>query len=297
MSEVNLTLLPAPQAIEEIDAEAINSEMKAAFLANNPDMVEAVQYESDPVAMQFRTAAAREAALRARVNDGIKACMVPTAESDDLDNLVASNDTARQVLRPADDSVYPPIAEIREDDDRLVRRFLEKWNAQGAGASGHYRSLALDASTNVIDAYDFSPSPCKITVYVLSEDGPPDQATLDAVTAGVTDPYKRPQGDRVTVSGAEVITYEIAGTLTIPNVPGQAQALAAAQANVEALTKWSRQYGKTPLGRKVSRNLIIAALAVEGVTDIDLSSPINDISPSAWQAAKCTAINLAVADE
>ena len=83
MSEIDLSLLPSPQAVEEIDAEAIVEAMKQDFIAANPDMIEAVQYESDPVMMQFRTAAAREVIKRARINDGIRACMLAEAEGGD----------------------------------------------------------------------------------------------------------------------------------------------------------------------------------------------------------------------
>lgn len=296
MSEIDLSLLPSPQAVEEIDAEAIVEAMKQDFIAANPDMTEAVQYESDPVMMQFRTAAAREAIKRARINDGIRACMLAEAEGDDLDNLVALNGTERVEMRPADDSVYPPVAAVMEDDDRLARRYLEGWNELGAGAEGHYRSLALDAHPDVIDAYEHSPDPCFIDVYVLAETGVPGQDILDAVTSNVTDKTKRPQGDRVSTHAAGVIDYEVHAKLTIPNALGRAEALATAQNNVTKLVEWSRGYGKTPMGRSVSRNLIIGALTVEGVSDLELLKPVEPIPVAGHQAARCTSILVELAD-
>lgn len=296
MSEIDLSLLPSPQAVEEIDAEAIVEAMKQDFIATNPDMIEAVQYESDPVMMQFRTAAAREAIKRARINDGIRACMLAEAQDDDLDNLVALNGTERVELRPADDSVYPPVVAIMEGDDRLARRYLEGWNELGAGAEGHYRSLALEAHPDVIDAYEHSPTPCFIDVYVLAETGVPGQPILDAVTANVIDKTKRPQGDRVSAHAAGVIDYEVHAKLTIPNVLGQAEALAAAQNNVTKLVEWSRGYGKTPMGRSVSRNLIIGALTVEGVTDLELLKPVASIPVAGSQAARCVSVLVELAD-
>jgi phage-related baseplate assembly protein len=296
LSEIDLGLLPPPQAVEEIDAEEIVELMKQDFIANNPDMAEAVQYESDPVMMQFRTATARETGQRARINDGIRACMLAEAEGSDLDNLVALNGTVRVELRPADDSVYPPVEAVMEDDDRLARRYLEGWNELGAGAEGHYRSLALEAHPDVIDAYDHSPDPCIVDVYVLAETGVPGQGILDAVTDNVTDKTKRPQGDRVTARAAEVFDYEVHAKLTIPNALGRAEALAAAQKNVEELVKWSRAYGKTPMGRQVSRNLIIGTLTVEGVTDLELIKPVSSLPVAGTQAARCTSILVELAD-
>ncbi|PKR53516.1 hypothetical protein COO20_13330 [Thalassospira marina] len=288
--------MPSPQAVEEIDAEAIVEAMKQDFIAANPDMIEAVQYESDPVMMQFRTAAAREVIKRARINDGIRACMLAEAEGGDLDNLVSLNGTERVELRPADDSVYPPVVAVMEDDDRLARRYLEGWNELGAGAEGHYRSLALDAHPDVIDAYENSPDPCFIDVYVLVETGVPGQAVLDAVTNNVTDKAKRPQGDRVSVHAAGVIDYEVHAKLTIPNALGQAEALAAARNNVTKLVEWSRGYGKTPMGRSVSRNLIIGALTVEGVADLELLKPVEPIPVAGSQAARCVSVLVELAN-
>jgi phage-related baseplate assembly protein len=66
--------------------------------------------------------------------------------------------------------------------------------------------------------------------------------------------------------------------------------LAAAQASLDAYTKASHR-----LGRDITRSAIFAALSVEGVQNVILREPAQDIVISRQQAPYCTGMSVAYA--
>lgn len=83
---MNINNLPAPTVIEELDFSVIKDETLEAFKQKVPDYD---LLESDPYSANIEANSYREMLIRARVNNAIKALLLPYATGDDLDNLAA----------------------------------------------------------------------------------------------------------------------------------------------------------------------------------------------------------------
>jgi phage-related baseplate assembly protein len=101
---------------------------------------------------------------------------------------------------------------------------------------------------------------------------------IDTVAAYVSDETRRPLTDWVTVQSARIVPYAVDATLTTFSGPDGGVVLAAAQASLDAYTKASHR-----LGRDI-RSAIFAALSVEGVQNVILREPAQDIVISRQQA-------------
>lgn len=80
--------LPYPGVIEELNYDEILKSVKGVFKAHlNDDEISLL--ESDNYSALLETLAYRELLLRARINDSVKAMLLPFSTGDDLDNIVA----------------------------------------------------------------------------------------------------------------------------------------------------------------------------------------------------------------
>ena len=99
-SSIDLSLLPPPQAVEQISFEAIYEELMASFLVAAPDYQ--TTSEADMVPKVLQICAYREMMLRQRENTKTKALMLAFAEGADLDHIGATyyNGATRLVVSP-----------------------------------------------------------------------------------------------------------------------------------------------------------------------------------------------------
>lgn len=283
---VDLSRLPAPNVVEALSFEAIFAAALAQFQTFFPEFDATV--ESDPVVKILQLFAYRELVLRQRVNDAARAVMPAFAKGADLDNLAALFGIERFVLTPADP--LTGTAEVLESDDAFRRRMvLAPEGFSVAGPEGAYIFHALSADGDVLDASATSPDPGEVVVTVLSRtgDGTPDSDVLDAVEARLTSASVRPMTDHVTVQAAAIENFAIDATLTFLSGPDRSVVLAAAQ---ERLT--AHLAATLRLGRDVTRAGIIAALHPEGVQNIVLASPAEDIVLTREQAGHCIGVTL-----
>ncbi len=86
---IDISKLPAPQIIEELDYETILSSMQEKLTELLPEWT-AEELESDPANKILEVAAYREMLMRQRVNEAARACMLAFAAGTDLDNLAAN---------------------------------------------------------------------------------------------------------------------------------------------------------------------------------------------------------------
>ncbi|HBW1051611.1 TPA: baseplate assembly protein, partial [Klebsiella pneumoniae] len=98
MPTIDLSQLPSPTIIEELDFETILIEVKAVMAAAFPEDMQsavaaAIELESEPLNIIAQAMAYRELLLRQRINEGAAACMLSHATGDDLDNIAANLDT------------------------------------------------------------------------------------------------------------------------------------------------------------------------------------------------------------
>ena len=293
---IDLSQVPPPDVLEEIDLGELVRQAWARAVADQP--VLAGLAESDPARKWLRTVAIREGLCRARVNDGARACMLASATGADLDNLAALFGVAREVVTPGDPDATPPVEPVMETDERLRRRAqLFPGSISTAGPESAYRFHALGASPLVKDVAVSSPSPGSVTVTILAEivdpaadTGEAGSALLAAVKAALSQETVRPMGDVLAVQSAAIVDYDIDAKIKVGSGPDAALALDAATAAVTAAALQLHA-----LGRGAPRSALIAALHVPGVLSATLDKPAGDVAATSVQAARASAVKVAIA--
>ncbi|HBQ1652512.1 baseplate assembly protein [Klebsiella pneumoniae] len=288
MPTIDLSQLPSPTIIEELDFETILIEVKAVMVAAFPEDMQsavaaAMELESEPLNIIAQAMAYRELLLRQRINEGVAACMLSHATGDDLDNIAANLDTERLTITEATDTADA----VTESDEALRLRAQAAFEGMSvAGPSAAYEYFARSASGQVADARATSPSPAEVVVAVLSTegDGTASAELLTAVAAAVNDEEVRPLGDRVTVQSAEIVEYEIDATLYLYPGPESEPIINAALASLQTFLKNADK----KIGRDVARSAISASLHVQGVQRVVLNSPRGDLQIDNTQAARNT---------
>lgn len=294
---IDLTQLPLPVVVEALDFETILENRKAQLVDLLPDSQRAavtalLQLESEPATKLLEENAYQETILRNRVNEAARAVMLAFAVDGDLDQLGANVNVARLTITAADPDAAPPVAAVMEDDDAYRLRIQEAPDGLSvAGPRAAYEFHARSADGRVKDASATSPAPAEVLITVLSTDadGVASDDLLALVAAAINAEEVRPLGDRVTVQAAEVIDYQIEGTLYIGVGPEAPILLGAAAQNAARISQPRR-----PLGYSIYRSACSAAVHVEGVRKVVLTSPAADIELNATQAARCTAVTLNV---
>ncbi|QRN39332.1 baseplate assembly protein [Pectobacterium carotovorum] len=302
MAMIDLSQLPAPAVVEELDYEAIYTERKAVLLSLYPEdqhaaVARTLTLESDPLVKLLQENAYRELLWRQRVNEAARAVMVAYAQGSDLDQLGANFSVSRLVITPADDSTLPPTPALMESDSDLRLRIQQSFEGLSvAGSVGAYQYHGRSADGRVADVSVISPSPASVTVSVLSRegDGSASPELVAIVATALNGEDVRPVADRVTVQSAAIVPYEIDATLYLYRSPEAEPVRAAAEQKLK--TYISAQHR---LGRDIRRSAIYAALHVEGVQRVELTTPAADIVLTAGQASYCSGYRLGVggADE
>ncbi|KAA8725496.1 baseplate assembly protein [Ewingella americana] len=297
MATIDLSQLPAPNVVEQLDYESLFAERKSTLISlYPPEQQEAISrtlsLESEPLVKLLQENAYREVILRQRVNEAARAVMVAYATGSDLDQLAANNGVQRLVLKPADSTTIPPTDAVMESDSDLRMRIPQAFEGLSvAGPSGAYEYHARSADGRVADASAISPAPAEVTITILSRDndGKATPDLLAAVDKALNDEDVRPVADRVTVQAAEIVPYQIDAVLYVLPAPEIEPVRAASEAQ---LKKYINTQGR--LGRDIRLSAIYAALHVEGVQRVELQSPLADIVLDKTQASLCTAYSLSV---
>ncbi|MGP3789419.1 baseplate assembly protein [Pseudomonas sp. B392_1p] len=284
MSVVDLSALPRPNVLEELDFEATFQEKLDQF---RDSMGEAwtAQLESDPVLKLLEVAAYSKVTDRARVNDAARAVLLAFAQKGDLDQVCAGVDVKRLTVVAADPLAVPPIEAVMEDDESLRSRGQMAFERLSvAGPRSAYKAHALAADGRIADVSAESPAPCEALISVLSRqgDGTAGEDILQAVRAALNDESVRPIGDRVTVQSVEVVPYSVDAVLYLLPGPEAEVVLAAAQASLHAYISTQRR-----IGRDIRRSALYAALHVSGVQRVELLAPAADVVIDYTQAAYC----------
>ncbi|WP_212768905.1 baseplate assembly protein [Pectobacterium versatile] len=302
MAMIDLSQLPAPAVVEELDYEAIYTERKAVLLSLYPEdqraaVARTLTLESEPLVKLLQENSYRELLWRQRVNEAARAVMVAFAQGDDLDQLGANFSVARLVITPADDSTLPPTPALMESDSDFRLRIQQSFEGLSvAGSVGAYQYHGRSADGRVADVSVISPRPASVTVSVLSRegDGSASPELVAIVTAALNGEDVRPVADRVTVQSAAIVPYEIDAMLYLYSGPEKEPVRAAAEQKLKAYISAQHR-----LGRDIRRSAIYAALHVEGVQRVELTTPAADIVLTDAQASYCSGYRLGVggADE
>ncbi|WP_261541079.1 baseplate assembly protein [Burkholderia multivorans] len=295
MTVIDLASPDPPDLVEVLDFEAAFQMKLEYFKSIYPDWTAALK--SDPVVKLIELAAYDEIRARARINDAARAVMLAFSTGADLEHLAVLLDTERAVIDPGDPNANPPIERRMESDDRLkLRAQMSLERATVAGPSGAYRSLATDASADVLDVAVDRPEGGTVRLTIMSArgDGVPDQALLDLVGAKVSPETVRPLNDTVLVEPAIKIEYAIDAVIYVGSGPDPNIVLDARRKVLDRVIAKSRR-----LRAGMPRTAIDGALHApdSGVVRIELRSPSVDVVCGPREFAHCTAINLEVRTE
>jgi len=283
---VNLSRLPVPDVIEQIDYESLLAALRADLQARLPTFD--AWLESDPIMKLLEVAAYREMLLRQQFNDRARSVMLAYALGSDLDHLGALLGVQRRLLDPGDPSQQQP-ARYESDEDFRRRITLAPESFSVAGPEGAYIYHALGAHADVLDASVSSPAPGHIHIHLLSRhgDGQANPVLLAAVNAVLNADQVRPLTDYVSVHSAQIVDYAIKADVYTYAGPDADVVLAQSRQRVAAYVAEHHR-----LGRDVTRSALFAALHSEGVQRVILHEPAADLLLDRQHAAYCSAIHV-----
>ena len=292
---IDLSQLPPPQIVEQIDFEQILAERKAYAVSLWPveeqtQIAARLELESEPLTKLVQENAYRETVWRQRVNEACLANLLATARGTDLEQLAANFNVKRLVIQEGNPSAVPPVPRLMESDDSLRERAQMAWEGLStAGPRNSYIFHARAADGRVADATAESPSPAVavVTVQSLLGDGTASPDLLALVNTYLSDEDRRPVADRLLVQGADILKYQIKAKLyLLSSGPESEPIVAAAEQRLLAYVHQRRR-----LGMEVSESAVHAALHVEGVRKVELEDWVDIVATKA-QAPFCTEVNV-----
>lgn len=283
-TSVDLSQLPAPPVVEEINFETMFGEMLTKLQQLDPGF--SALLPSDPAFKILEVCTYFRMLDRQRVNDAARQVMLAYARDGNLDHLGAIFGVARLVLDPGKpEEGIPATLEADAEFRRRIQLGPEGFSV--AGPEGAYIFHSLSADPRVLDASATSPSPGQVVVSVLSREGTgvASAALLAAVEAKLSARDVRPLTDQVTVRSATVKNFAVAATVYTYAGPDSQVVLAEAERRLRKYVTDSKR-----LGRDVTRSGLFAALHAEGVQRVVLTSPAGDVDVDRTQAANCQSI-------
>lgn len=318
---IDLSKLPPPDVVEELNFEAIQARIIADYKDRYPKAE--LNLASEPVIKLLDVMAYRELMMRQRINEAARAVLLGTAPESEIEYLGERFNVKRQIVTPANPDAIPPVAQVKEDIERYRARIqlsLEGYST--AGPRGAYVFHALAASPDVKDVAVDSPRfewltltpeqkavlplgavvltcphtagldkplPGDVAISVLSAtgNGTASDALNTLVLSKLSDEDIRPLSDRPRTLASTVQEYAVVAKLIVYRGPSPDSI---EQAENKRLTEYVKAQHKLGLGSTLAG--IIAALKVQGVHDVVLTTPTANIDVTLHQAAFCTAITL-----
>lgn len=296
LTAIDLSQLPPPEVVEQIDYEIILKEGLDEFHElMRKSGSDYIALESDPAYKLGEVFAYREMILRKRANDSALAVLLAYASGNDLEHKAAERNLYRKVITPADNSTTPPTPAVMESDSSLKERTqLAPEGYTTAGSEGSYNFHTKNADVRVKDVEPLSPDKGIAAIYILSTegDGSASEELINIVDQALNKKIIRPLTDYVQVYSASIIHYRVEAILEIQDGPDKNIVL---QDAILKLQEYVNSVHK--LNTKVSITGIASALQRKGVIDVDLISPIAKIEPVSGQAAYCNEIAIRIKGE
>ena len=293
MAEIDLTRLPAPKVIEELDFETIFERKKTALLELVPSSVRetiaaTLSLESEPLTIDLQQQAYQEMILRQRINQAAASTLLAFAQGSDLDHLAAAKGIKRKIVRQADPTAQPPVEALYETDDDLRRRvqlYPEKLAAAGPRAA--YEAHALDAHPKIIDARAVREVAGTVCVFIKAAEGVPSEEILQAAQDYLSAETRRPLCDTVKVKAGRPKAVRIAAKIKYESGP---DLTLVKNKQLDDLKKMLEKNSR--LGASVALSKIIGALDTDGVKKIEMASPLEDINCSDGEYIEIREISL-----
>ena len=276
---LDLSRLPAPKVVQELDFETILDARLEDLKARLPGFDALL--ESDPAVKLAQTDAWRELLLRADINDSARSVMLAFASGSDLDHLAALFEVERRVIVPATDT-EPAVLE--SDSELRARIQIAPETLPHAGVTGgFYRAKALAADASLKDVRAISRGGGHVDVVLLSREGDGTVAhELVAAISGIFTAEDATQlTDIVSVRAAAIVPYSAQIHLQLAGGPDPALVAQEAEAAIRAHA--ARRHA---IGKPVFAQQLAAAASVGGVEHAIVAT--GDIVPgdsgAAWLA-------------
>ena len=301
MSTVDFSQLLPPSLITELSYEAIFTKRKESFIslydASEQQAVrELLQRESEPVVKLLQENAYLEMLYQAKCNADARSLLLAYAEKSDLDHLALTEyGLTRLVVTPANNTVIPPIDTVYESDERLRERCLLSFDGMNtAGSANAYRYFALSADGRVdgIKVRSDEANPYLLDIVITQVDSLNGEASVDLITAvqKALDPdHVRPVCDRPTVKASSATNYQIEAQLYVGKNAEDALLLEAANIRLDKYIKNAQKNGES-----IYRSAIFAALHVDGIQRVVITSPVNDLVMDSYHHPFCIAKTIAI---
>ena len=284
---IDLSRLPAPDAIEPLDYGTLQSAFMERFIAVwaaaraiDPSLpqYDVQTLETDPAVITSEAWSYLRLLDRARVNDAVRAVLAPLAKDDDLDNVVARVNIARLTVIPATESTPA----VMESDERLLLRYLLAFSRPAAGTRERY----------LFEAYTALPILHHAAVNGRAVHG--RRGDIDIVLAGpdgrdLTDEEMFTVGDRLLAEDvkpeavsviclrAQRRLYDFAGALVVAKGPDLTAVTSEAEARIRASAR-----ERMKIGDFVPVNSLAGAAYGPGVLRASATAPAADISANPY---------------
>ncbi|MFZ5373939.1 MAG: baseplate J/gp47 family protein [Campylobacterota bacterium] len=174
-------------------------------------------------------------------------------------------------------------------EDEALRALIALANEQftTAGSIQSYKYWALQSDARIDDVHVYRITPGEVEVVVHSLVGV-DAAMLSRVESSVSAEIHRPLNDTVNVRAATIINYTVAAVISVsPDVD-------AATTLAEAKSRLEERLSAIGIGKSVTIGMIIAALSVDGVEDVSVSSPAATVGCGEDEVAIPTTVEVSV---
>lgn len=291
-NRIDLSALPFPNVIEQLDFEAELDACKQDLIARDPELAPVLNFESEPIVKVLETFAYRLLLKTSQINAKAKALMLAYAKGADLDHLAANRNVYRKTIIEADPTANPPVEAVMEDDEDLRRRVQLEPESKSAGSVGAYQFWGLGAHGHVKDIAVETPAAGYVDIFVQSHiDDVAPQTLLNIIDVALDPGTKRPFTDAVTIKAATPFEWAVNATLVLFPGPDSAVVQTAAE---DALNTYIKMVNA--LGYDVTRSGIYHALHVAGVQNVILTAPASDIILAKSRYAKCTGTTLTITE-
>ena len=301
MSTVDFSQLLPPSLITELSYEAIFTKRKESFIslydASEQQAVrELLQRESEPVVKLLQENAYLEMLYQAKCNADARSLLLAYAEKSDLDHLALTEyGLTRLVVTPANNTVIPPVEAIYESDERLRERCIlsfDGMNTAGSANAYRYFTLSADGRVDGIKVRSEQDNPYLLDVVITQVDSLNGEASVELITAvqKALDPdHVRPVCDRPTVKSSSATNYQIEAQLYVGKNAEDALLLEAANIRLDKYIKNAQKNGES-----IYRSAIFAALHVDGIQRVVITSPVNDLVMDSYHHPFCIAKTIAI---
>lgn len=279
---IDLSRLPAPDAIEPLDYEALQAAFVGRFEAAwtnaraiDPSLPawDVGALETDPAVIASQAWSYLRLLDRARVNDSVRAVLAPLAKGSNLEAVVARIGVQRLTVTPATDN----SAAVMESDERLLTRYLLAFTRPAAGSAERYLFEAYTAWPQLLHAAVIGRAihgRRGDTDIVIA--GPNGRDATDAemglVREAVTAASVKPEATSVSVLRATRHSYAVRGHILLPPGPD------AETVRLEAIARIAAAAAeRMRIGAEVPAVFLSGRAYGLSIQRVDLTEPAADI--------------------